>query len=150
MQFIQQHESISQRRQILIQMVDAADYATPRTGLVLAVQIVKPGGAQYVSSGATVVEIGYGTYRVELTSSDLDTLGSAMLKVTAPGAANQYVPVQIVRFLDEVHLAKAALVNARSHVIETGVNQIKDDDGVTVLRTLKPDESAGTVTITVN
>jgi uncharacterized membrane protein len=55
-----------------------------------------------------------------------------------------------VRFLDEVHLAKAALVNARSHVIETGVNQIKDDDGVTVLRTLKPDESAGTVTITVN
>jgi hypothetical protein len=59
MQFIQQHESVSQRRQILIQMVDAADYATPRTGLVLAVQIVKPGSTQYVSSGATVVEIGY-------------------------------------------------------------------------------------------
>ena len=60
----------------------------------------------------------------------MDTVGSAMLKVTANGAVPQYVPLQVVRFMDEVHLAKAALVNARAHTIETGVDVIKDDDGV--------------------
>jgi len=49
---------------------------------------------------------------------------------------------------DELHLVKAALVNQREHTIDTGVNVIKDDDGVTTLRTLTPDESDGVVTIT--
>ncbi len=49
---------------------------------------------------------------------------------------------------DELHLVKAALVNKREHTIETGVNVIKDDDGVTTLRTLTPDESDGVVRIT--
>lgn len=149
MLFLQQNESVATCRQIFLQMVDAADYATPRTGLTPTVTIVKPGGTAYAGSTAGVVEIGSGTYRIDLASSDLDTLGSVMLKIAAPGAANQYVPLQVVRFPDEVHLAKSALVNARTHVVETGVNQIRDDDGATVLRTLTPSEAAGIVTIAV-
>lgn len=49
---------------------------------------------------------------------------------------------------DELHLVKAALLNKREHTVDTGVNVIKDDDGVTTLRTLTPDESDGVVTIT--
>ena len=47
-------------------------------------------------------------------------------------------------------LAKAALVNARSHTIDTGVDVIKDDDGTTTLRTLTPSESGGVVTVAVS
>jgi hypothetical protein len=117
--------------------------------LSLAVQIVKPGGAAYVSAGATAHEVGAGTYRLRLAGSDLDTLGPAMLRITASGAADQHVPIQVVRMLDEVHLVKAALLNARSHVVGTGVNQIKDDDGATVLRTLSPSESNGIISVAV-
>lgn len=49
--------------------------------------------------------------------------------------------------LEEVHLAKAALVNLRTHDVPTGVNTIKDDDGETTLVTLTPGEADGVVTI---
>jgi len=48
----------------------------------------------------------------------------------------------------ELHLAKAALVNKRQHTIATGVDVIKDNDGSTTLRTLTPSEAAGVVTVT--
>lgn len=49
--------------------------------------------------------------------------------------------------LAELHLAKAALVNRRTHDVPTGVNVIRDDDGETVLVTLTPSENGGVVTI---
>lgn len=146
---LQQNETVAERRDLFVQMVDASDYVTARAGCVLSVQLVKAGAAQYVASGATVTEVGSGTYRIRLAAADLDVLGAAMLRVRADGAADQYIPVQVVRFPEEIHLAKAALVNARSHVVHTGVDQIKDDDGVTVLRTLVPSEVEGTVMVAV-
>lgn len=38
----------------------------------------------------------------------------------------------------ETHLCKAALVNRRRHTVSTGVDEILDDDGQTVLVTLTP------------
>ena len=46
---------------------------------------------------------------------------------------------------DEVHLCKAALVNKRVHVVSTGVDQIKDDDGVTTLVTMTPQDGGDDV-----
>ena len=143
----QLNESQVNRRDLFVQMVDATDRFTPKTGLNLTVQIVKAGGTAYANSGATVSEIGNGTYRLRLASGDLNTLGAAMLKITAAGALNQYVSMQVVRIFDEVHLAKAALANARSHVVHTGVDTIKDDDGATILRTLTPSETDGIITV---
>lgn len=147
---VQHNESIAARRDLFVQMVEAADYVTPKLGGVLFLHIVKAGGLEYIASEASAVEVSAGTYRVRLAPTDVDTLGSAMLRVTAAGAADQYIPLQVVRFPDEIHLAKAALVNARSHVVQTGVDQIKDDDGVAVLRTLTPSEVDGTVTVSVS
>lgn len=48
----------------------------------------------------------------------------------------------------ELHLAKAALVNKRLHTIATGLDVIKDDDGVATLRTLTPSETAGVIMVT--
>ena len=149
MRLLQWNELVAARRDLFIQMVDAADYVTPKTGAAITVEMVKPGQTEYAMSGASVLEIGAGTYRVRLSSGDVDTLGAAMLKITAAGAATQFVPLQVVCFIDEVHVAKAALVNARSHVVETGVDQIKDDDG-SVLRTLTPTESNGVITVSVS
>ena len=148
MRLFQKNESSAARRDVFVQMVDDGDLITPKTGLTLTVQIVKAGGSSYASITGSSSEIGNGTYRVSLAAADLDTEGEAMVKVTATGAVNQYVPVQVVRFPDEVHLAKAALANARTHTVETGVDVIKDDDGETTLRTLTPSEQDGVVTVT--
>lgn len=150
MVLMQQNEAEAGRRDVFVQMVDAIDYLTPMTGLSVTVEMVKSGGSSYAAAGAVVTEVGTGTYRVRLAASDLDVLGPAMLRVTASGAAAQYVPVQVVRFLDEVHLAKAALVNRRSHTVGSGVDQILDDDGATVLCTMTPSESGGIITVNVS
>ncbi len=147
---VQHNETVPARRDVFVLMVDAADRVTPKPGLSLSVQMVKAGASQYAPAAASATEIGLGTYGIRLAASDVDTLGSAMLAVTATGAAPLYLPMQVVRFPDEVHLAKAALVNARSHVVATGVDQIKDDDGLTVLRTLTPSETDGVVTVSVS
>lgn len=149
MLLLQHNESVAQRRDVFVQMVDSADHVTPKPGLTLSMQMAKAGDTQYRSCAGAASEIGDGTYRIRLDPSDLDTLGAAVLKVTASGADNRYVAIQVVRFLDEVHLAKAALVNARSHVVETGVDQIRDDDGITVLRTLVPSEEDGVIVVSV-
>jgi hypothetical protein len=145
---MQKNEDAAVRRELFVQMVDAADRVTPRVGLSPAVQIVKAGESNYADIVGTCGEIGSGTYRIGLAPADLDTAGAAMLKVSAEGAVTQFVPVQVTRFIDEVHLAKSALVNARSHTIDTGVDVIKDDDGVTVLRTMTPSEVDGVVHVT--
>jgi len=50
--------------------------------------------------------------------------------------------------LDELHLAKSALVNMRRHTVATGVDVILDDDGQTELVTLTPSEQDGVITVT--
>ncbi len=145
---LQKDEAVAARRDIFVQMVDSVDLVTPKTGLTLTLQIVKAGGGAYANIAGSSAEVSNGTYKISLSAGDLNTLGQAMLKITASGAANQYVPIQIVRFLDEVHLAKAALANTRLHTIDTGVDLIKDDDGSTTVRTMTPSESGGVVTVT--
>jgi len=148
MRLFQKNESLGNKRDVFVQMVDNGDLVTPKTGLTLTVQMVKPGGSAYADIAGSSSEIGAGTYKVSLAAGDLDTEGEAMLKITAAGAVNQYVPIEVVRLLDEVHLAKAALANARTHTIDTGVDEIKDDDGETTLRTLTPSEDNGVVKVT--
>lgn len=150
MRLFQKDEDSASKRDLFVQMVDENDLVTPKTGLTLSVQMAKAGSSVYADLAGSSSEIGAGTYKVSLAAGDLDTEGEAMIKITADGAANQYVPIEVVRFLDEVHLAKAALANARAHTIDTGVDEIKDDDGETTLRTLTPTEENGVVTVTVN
>ena len=148
MNFFQQSESIAARRDLFVQMVSEDDGVTPETELSLTVEIVKAGGSSYAGIAGGSSEIGSGTYKISLAAGDLDTVGRAMVKITATGALDQFVPIEVVKFLDEIHKAKAALVNKRTHTIDTGVDVIKDDDGETTLRTLTPTESGGVVTVT--
>lgn len=147
MRVFQKAEAIAARRDLFLQMVDESDPFTGKTGLSLVVQMVKAGGSAYAAVEGSVTEIGSGTYRIRLAVADLDTDGEAMLRITATGALHQFVPICVVDWMDEIHLAKAALVNRREHTVATGVDVIKDDDGVTTLRTLTPDEVDGVVVV---
>jgi hypothetical protein len=148
MRLLQLNESKVARRDLFVEMVDEVDGVTPKAGLTLAVQIVKAGESAYANCVGSSSEIGNGTYKISLAVSDLDTEGDAMIKISAAGAVTQKVPVRVVALYSEVHLAKAALVNHREHTIDTGVDVIKDDDGMTDLVTLTPSEAGGIVTVT--
>ena len=52
------------------------------------------------------------------------------------------------RLDDELHLAHQAVIGHRDHVVATGVDQVYDSDGETVLKVLTPTEVDGTVTLT--
>lgn len=153
MRLFQKNEAAADKRDVFVQMVDENDFVTPKTGLDPTVRVAKAGQSSYAAIGGTVSEVtdggqGTGTYKIALSQGDLDTEGAAMLKITASGAATQFVPIEVVRFPGEVHLAKAALVNARTHTIDTGVDEIKDDDGSSTIRTLTPSEENGVVVVT--
>lgn len=148
MRAFQQSESVAARRDFFVQMILDTDGLTAATGKSLTVEIVKAGGSSYGAIAGSSAEVGDGTYKVSLATGDLDTVGEAMIQITATGCLAQFVPIQVVKFLDEVHYAKAALVNKRTHTIDTGVDVIKDDDGTTTLRTMTPTESGGVVTVT--
>ncbi len=45
----------------------------------------------------------------------------------------------------ELHLGKAMLANKRVHTVSTGVDQVMDDDGFTVLRTMTPSDGGSDV-----
>ena len=155
MRLFQKSETTAAKRDVFVQMVDENDFVTPKTGLSPTVKIAKGGQSSYAATAGSVSEVtdggsGTGTYKIALAQGDLDTEGEAMLMITAEGAATQFVLIKVARFPDEVHLAKAALANARTHTIDTGVDEIKDDDGETTLRTLTPSEENGVITVEVS
>lgn len=100
-----QNESTAARRDIFVEMVDSIDLYTPKTGLTVAVQIVKAGGSVYDSIAGSAVEIGNGTYKISLADTDLDTIGQAMLKVSAAGAVMQKIPIEVIPPLYDSNLA---------------------------------------------
>lgn len=149
--------------------IDDSDARTFEAALVIQkadVKLSRNGGSYSPTSAdqgggdAGAAYLGNGDYAVTLNTEDTNNLGRLRVSIAKGGALpvwSDFVvlpPATYDRLLasgqmaDEVHLAKAALANARTHVIETGVNTIKDDDGETTLRTLTPAENGGVVTIT--
>jgi len=141
MRLFQKSESVAAKRDIFVQMVDDDDLVTPKTGLTLTVQIVKAGGSEYGAIAGSSSEIGSGTYKVSLAAGDLDTEGEAMLKITATGAVDQFVPLEVANLFADLHLTRAIMGNSRVHEITTGIDRVKDDDDETTLRTLTPAEA---------
>jgi hypothetical protein len=76
-------------------LVDSADHRTGKTGLSPTVVISKDGGA-FASIDGSVAEIAYGWYKAALTANDLDTLGEALLHITASGADTADYKMQVV------------------------------------------------------
>lgn len=145
----QHEESDESQRAVLVRMVDAGDGVTPRSGLSLVVEVLKADGNADAAMQGVWSEVSGGTYRIVLAPEDLDVPGMVRLRVSDAGhlAAVQYLSLQVARWPRQIHLAKAALVNRRTHAIDTGVNVIYDDDGTTELLTRTPSETDGVITI---
>jgi hypothetical protein len=78
-------------------MVDSSDHISPKTGLSPSVQISKAGGS-FAAAGGTVAEIGNGWYKITLSSTDTNTLGSLAFYITATGADPVSFSIQVVAF----------------------------------------------------
>ena len=133
-------------------MVDSASRPNYKSSATLAagdVKVIKDGGAP-ANISALPTEIGTtGVYRFSLSASEMDAAKVTIVCVDAAGS--EWDPLTIVlqtAVADELHLAKAALVNLREHTIATGVDVIKDDDDGTTIRTLTPSEADGVITVT--
>lgn len=87
-----------------------------------------------------------GWYRLDVPDAAFAG-GVSTVTIVAKAGGALFAPVRVQlggaissTLSDEVHLCKAALVNRRVHVVSTGVDQIKDDDGVTTLVTMTPED----------
>ena len=78
-------------------MVDSSDHVSPKTGLTPSVQISKAGEA-FAAAGGTVAEIGNGWYKITLSTTDTNTLGSLAFYITATGADPVSFSIQVVAF----------------------------------------------------
>ena len=120
--------------------------------------------AAFGAMTVTITERENGWYQLQLSTAHTDTIGLLTLTFTATGIkqVNQQYLVRVVMVddlmraktpadlldADKVNLGAKALVNKREHTVATGVDQVYDDNGTTLLRTLTPSESGGVITVT--
>lgn len=111
-----QSEGTAARRRFPVYLVDATDGITPETGETGGQpQISKVGGA-WSNTTATLTAIGNGAYYVELTASELDTLGSFQIRFKSANTAefNMDGEVVAINIHDAVRAGLTALPNVNS------------------------------------
>ena len=133
-------------------LVDSANRPSYKSSATLAagdVKVIKDGGAP-ANIASLPTEIGTtGVYRFSLSACELNATTVAVVCVDAAGSEWDPLTIALRTALsDELHLAKAALVNLREHTVATGVDVIKDDDDTTTIRTLTPSEANGVIIVT--
>lgn len=132
-------------------LVDAADGVSLKSGATLAAGdvLVSRDGSAPSNIETLPTEIGTtGVYLVQLSAAEMTAGVVAVVFHDAVGAEWLDVHLEVrTDMADEVHLAKAALVNRREHTVATGMDVIRDDDGATALVTLTPDEVDGVIIV---
>jgi len=136
MQRIIQGETTSNLRVVFFRMWDDDDGISGATGLTITAEIVKADETTYsaIDGGASdpITEIGSGDYVLELSENDLDTLGPARIKLTATGALDQLVDIEVRRAVDStgtesLSIEKALEVLLAVSVGETVVSDVDSD-----------------------
>ena len=82
-----QSESTAARRRFHLYLVDATDGLTPETGEAAGQPQVSKNGGAWANTSATLTAIGNGTYYVELTDTELDTLGGIAVRYKSANTA---------------------------------------------------------------
>lgn len=109
-----QSEGTAARRRFPVYLVDVTDGLTPETGEAAGQpQISKAGGA-FANTTATLTAIGNGNYYVELTATELNTLGAIIVRYKSANTAefSLSAPVVAVNVHDSVRAGLTALPNA--------------------------------------
>jgi len=97
MMFVQS-EGTAARRRFPLYLVDATDGLTPETGEAAGQPQVDKSGAGWVNTTATLTAIGNGTYYVELTATELNTLGKVSVRYKSANTAEFSGSADVVAF----------------------------------------------------
>lgn len=119
----------------------------PATGKSPTVEISQAGGAFGALTGAPAVSelaTASGVYKVLIDGSDISDVSIA-IKATAAGSAQL---VDIFDIDEAERIAHLALSGLLKYTVTTGVLQIYEEDGVTVLQTYTPSEVDGVISWT--
>ena len=96
MLLFQQSEATAAQRRVPIHLVDATDGITPETGEAAGQPQISKNGAGFGNTTATLSAIGNGAYYVELTATELDTLGFIVVRYKSANTAEAQVVGQVV------------------------------------------------------
>lgn len=127
MQQFKLSESTAARRRVYIHCVDATDGITPETGEAAGQPQISKNGAAFGDTSATLTAIGNGSYYVELTTGELDTLGYILVRYKSANTAEAQVLCQVVAYdpFDAAGLGLTRLdaaISTRSTVTTAEVN----------------------------
>lgn len=87
MQVFTQSEAIAARRRFHLFLVDAIDGITAKTGEAAGQPQVSKNGGAWANTTNTLTAIGNGSYYVELTTTELDTLGTVHVRYKSAATA---------------------------------------------------------------
>jgi hypothetical protein len=82
-----QNEGTAARRRMFLMLVDAVDGITAETGEAAGQPQFSKNGAAWANTTATLTAVGSGTYYVELTAAELDTLGTVAVRYKSAATA---------------------------------------------------------------
>lgn len=99
-QLFQVSETTDTRRKLIVKMVDATDGFTEETGITFASGDVKisKNGAAFVNTTNSPTEVAFGSYVLELTATELNTLGVIEVRAIDATARNFYAFGQVIGF----------------------------------------------------
>ncbi len=110
----EQSEATAVRRRFWLYLVDATDGLTAETGEAAGQPQISKNGAAFGNTSATLTHIGNGTYYVELTAGEIDTLGKIMVRFKSAATAEFSMVADVVDYdpYDVVRMGMTALPNA--------------------------------------
>lgn len=91
-------EATAAQRRFPLYLVDATDGITPETGEAAGQPQLSKNGAAFGNTSATLTAIGNGSYYVELTAGELDTLGMLTIRFKSANTAEFSLTGQVVSF----------------------------------------------------
>lgn len=101
-QLFQISEGTAARRKLIIKMVDATDGFTEETGITFGatdIKISKNGGTFVdATNSAATAEVAFGSYVLDLTAAELNTIGTIEVRAIEAGSRTFYAFGQIVGF----------------------------------------------------
>lgn len=132
---LQHSEATAVLRRIPLHLVDQTDGITPETGEAGGQTEISKNGGAFASTTNTLVAIGNGAYYVELTATELDTLGLVIVRYDSANTAEAQTAIQVVGYgpynpIFRVLNNQLALTDGMS-----GNWVLLDDDDATVLLT---------------
>ena len=115
MQKFKQSESTAARAIRYFHLVDATDGMTPETGEAGGQPQIDKSGGGFNNTSATLTSLGYGSYYIILTATELNTLGFILVRYKSTNTAEFQDVAQVVAF-DPFAVAGLGLTNLDAKV----------------------------------